>query len=176
MRYQLSKRPLRARDHTPTVIWAQRVISRLRPALRSSMKSRAARCASCAACSRRLVGELNPSHPRDSRAATPVASRGRVLGWLAGLEPAFSGFTDRRLVRFVFSHQESFGAAGIEPATSCFQGRRATAALHPATFLYQQRMTGPLRCHCATEAGTACCPIELQCGPRESNPAGLQGD
>lgn len=24
MRYQLSKRPLRARDHTPTVIWAQR--------------------------------------------------------------------------------------------------------------------------------------------------------
>lgn len=107
------------------------------------------------------------------------------MGWLTGLEPALSGFTDRRLVLFVFNHQNPragnrtliacisgrcpaterhavigvagfepatsrirtersprlshtplspkfFGAAGIEPTTSCFQGRRATAALHPA--------------------------------------------
>lgn len=71
---------------------------------------------------RRLVGESNPSRPRDSRAATPVASRGRELGWLAGLEPALSGFTDRRLVRFVFNHQNP--RAGSRTLIACTAAAR----------------------------------------------------
>lgn len=50
------------------------------------------------------------------------------MGWLTGLEPALSGFTDRRLVRFVFNHQNP--RAGNRTLIACISDRCPATERH----------------------------------------------